>query len=192
MSKKIILLVLIFVLNFYFFINPTFAVTFDLIAPSGLLQRGQTVTFTINIDPEGESLTSTIIGLEYNTEYLEFESAIPGDTFESISTESISSGRLLIAGSNSTPISSPGVYAYVNFKLIAENPGSTQLCTFFNPEVTPTPQPTTPPSTNQPNPTPTPQPPVSGAGDFTSTISAVGLMIGLLALAGYIVTKRNS
>ncbi|GIW63904.1 MAG: hypothetical protein KatS3mg091_706 [Patescibacteria group bacterium] len=189
MLKKLITLSLLLLFNFYTYLNTAWAVTFDLIAPSGMLQRGQTVTFTININPEGGSLTSTIIGLEYNTEYLEFESAIPGDTFESISTEEISFGRLLISGSNSSPITSSGVYAYVNFKLIAENPGSTELCAFFNPEVTPTPQPTTAP--NQPQPTPTPKPPVSGTGDFTSAVTATGAMIGLLSLAGYLLTRKK-
>jgi len=149
--KKILKILIFLFFVFQLLTKSVYATTFNLIAPSGELTRGQEVTFTITIDTQGESLTSTIIGLEYDTQYLEFTSAEPGDTFASISSEEAGEGRLLLTGNSDPAFSGSGVFSYVKFKLIAQSPGSTELCALFNPE--PTPTPTTPP---QPTSTPVP------------------------------------
>ncbi len=163
---------------------PVSALRFELIAPSGILQRGQEVVFTIRIDPEGESLTNAVIGLAYDTQYLEFLNAIPGDTFDAIATEEIEFGKLVLTGTDSQPVDSEGVFAQVKFKLIADAPGATQLCSFFNPEITPTP--TAPAPTTAPAaPTSTPPPPVSGQGDISDTailFGGIGVLGGALLL----------
>lgn len=123
------------------------ATTFDLIAPSGQLTRGGEVKFTVNIDTEGKSLSSTSIGMTYQTQYLEYVSVLPGNTFTTVSTDVQEGGKLIISGSSTTPYSGAGTFAYVTFKLIATGPGSTQLCALFNPSSsTPTPQPTSLPA----------------------------------------------
>ena len=123
------------------------ATTFDLIAPSGQLTRGGEVKFTVNIDTEGKSLSSTSIGMTYQTQYLEYVSVLPGNTFTTVSTDVQDGGKLIISGSSTAPYSGAGTFAYVTFKLIATGPGSTQLCTLYNPSSsTPTPQPTSPPA----------------------------------------------
>ena len=133
------------------------ATTFDLIAPSGPLERGQEIKFTINIDTEGKSLSSTSIGMTYDTQYLEYISVSPGNTFTTVSASLQDGGKLIINGSSTAPYSGSGVYAYVTFKLIATQSGSTQLCVLFNP-TTPT---STPGPTSPPGPTVTPGGPTS-------------------------------
>ncbi len=185
---QILSILWIFLIWSFISVSPVSALRFELIAPSGILQRGQEVVFTIRIDPEGESLTNAVIGLAYDTQYLEFLNAIPGDTFDAIATEEIEFGKLVLTGTDSQPVSSEGVFAQVKFRLIADAPGATQLCSFFNPEVTPTP--TTPPSTPAPTtpptaPTATPPPPVSGQGDISDAailFGGIGVLGGVLLL----------
>lgn len=142
----------IFVGFFFSFllVKEAVAVEFSLIAPSGLLQRGQQVTFTIDIDTKGEALTTTQIGFTYDTQYLEYINTTPGNTFTTISVSQVESGKLVILGTQSPGFSGQGVFAYVNLKLIAQAPGSTELCVLWAPSPTPTNQPT-----NQPTQTPT-------------------------------------
>ncbi len=149
--KKLLLMFLFSLLIVVSIPSSVEATTFDLIAPSGQLTRGQEVKFTINIDTEGKSLSTTSIGMTYQTQYLEYVSVLPGNTFTTVSTDVQDGGKLIITGSSAAPYSGAGTYAYVTFKLIATGPGSTQLCALFNPSSsTPTPQPTLPAPTALP------------------------------------------
>jgi len=141
--KKILITILL-ILGVLIVPNSVLALTFDLIAPSGELVRGQEVKFTINVDTEGKSLSSTSIGMTHKDQYLEFVSVLPGNTFTTVSADVQGSGKLIISGSSTTPYSGSGTYAYVTYKLIASGPGSTQLCALFNPS-SPTPILTSPP-----------------------------------------------
>ena len=121
--------------------SPAYAVKFDLIAPqppaNGFF-RGQTVQFTINIDTRGRTVNSTEIGMTYNTQYLEYVSTNPGNAMTSSSTTNLGGGRLLFRGENPSGFSGQGTFAYVNFKIIAQAPGQTELCVLWNPQSQPT------------------------------------------------------
>lgn len=118
------------------------AVTFDLIPPSGTLTRGQDVTFTVNIDTGGAPVTTIQSGLTYDTQYLQYESAAAGAAMSSLTVDtSQGPGKLVFNGANASGFTGSGVFATVTFKLIAEQSGSTELCTLWQPTT-----PTTPPS----------------------------------------------
>jgi hypothetical protein len=160
--KKLLVTIFLFILALVFTPNFVLATTFDLIAPSGQLTRGQDIKFTINIDTEGKSLSSTSIGMTYDTQYLEYVSVLPGNTFTTVSADVQDGGKLIINGSSTTPYSGAGAYAYVTFKLIATESGSTQLCALFNPTTpSPTPGPTSTPVPGAPTSTPVPGAPTS-------------------------------
>lgn len=161
----------------FFFAKNIYALNFDLVAPSGELQRGQEVKFTINIDTEEKSYSSTQIGMTYETQYLEYVSVSPGDAFTTVSTTPAGDGKIIITGSSSSPYSGSGVFAYVTFKIIAAGPGSTQLCALFNPEITPT---------SPPNPTALP---TTGVVANISQI-ILGSVFLALASAGFIIFKK--
>jgi len=185
---KKILTILLFFICYLLFVGNVFAMTFTLIAPSGILERGQNIQFTINIDTENKSYTSTQIGMTYETQYLEYVSVLAGNTFTTVSANPQGEGKLIISGSSTSGYSGSGTYAYVTFKLIATAPGSTELCALYNPETltpTSTPYPTVTPG----GPTLTPTvPPEPTALPTSGDISGVGrgLIFGLifLALAG--------
>lgn len=188
---------LLCVLCFMFYVQLAFATTFDLIAPSGELQRGQEVKFTININTERKSLSSTSIGMTYETQYLEYVSTLPGNTFTTVSTDVQDGGRLIISGSSTSPYSGSGTYAYVTFKLIATGPGSTELCALFNPSVSPTPtlrptgpQPTSPPGQPTYTPYPTAAPPRPGSINQTTKGAILGAIFLVVAAGGMIVFKK--
>ncbi len=173
-----------FLVSFFVFLMlapATFAVTFDLIAPSGTLTQGQDIKFTINIDTETKSYTSTKIGMTYDTQYLEYVSVSAGNTFTTVSAEPQAGGKLIISASSTNGYSGSGTFAYVTFKLIATAPGSTQLCALYNPD---TPTPTSAPTT----PIPTALPTSGTNGNFTQV--ALGLVFLALAGTGLIVFKN--
>lgn len=155
--KKIIITALVF-LGVLLIPNSVLATTFDLIGPSSTPVRGQEVKFTINVDTEGASLSSAVVGMTYETQYLQYVSAVPGNSFTTISPDLQSGGKIVITGSSVGPYAGSGVFAYVTFKLIATGSGETQLCSIFNPSSptsTPPPGATTAPGspTNPPVPT---------------------------------------
>lgn len=164
--------------------SSVFATTYDLIAPSGTLTRGQNLQFTVNINTEGSSLSSATIGMSYDTTALQYVSAAPGNTFTTVSATDQGGGKLLVTGSSTTPYSGSGAFAYVTFKLIATSAGSTQLCALFNPSTptaTPAPQATAPPA-----PTSLPK-----SGDGQSVAKGVALASLFFAAAGgFIVFKK--
>lgn len=143
MINKIKIIGLLLVFFAFFLTSPivvqtVHAVTYDLIAPSGMLTRGQEVQFTININTEGKTIKTAQVGMTYDTRYLQYLSALPGNTFSAVKVEDIGQGKLILTATNDAGFSGSGTFALVNFKLIAADPGSTELCVLFNPETTPT------------------------------------------------------
>lgn len=181
--KKILLTILL-TAGFFLITESVSALTFDLIAPSGQLVRGQDVKFTINIDTEGKAYSSTQIGMTYETQYLEYVSVSVGNTFSTVSANPQAGGKLLISGSSASGYSGSGVFAYVTFKLIATSAGSTQLCALYNPDVTPTPPPA---ATSAPLPTALP---TSGNTSGVGKGLALGLIFFVLAGGGFFIFRN--
>lgn len=155
--KTIIISFLIFLVSSVIFTQPAYATVYDLLGPTETLTMGQNVTFTINIDTQGTNLTQGQIGMTYDTQYLELVNAQPGNTFTTVTYSPVSTGKILITGSGSN-YNGAGILAYVTFKLIAQQPGSTEICVLWPPTATGTPipiAPTTPLTqpTNAPLPT---------------------------------------
>lgn len=187
--KRILLTYLFFLLTFVVIPSSVMATTFDLIAPTGQLTRGQEVKFTINIDTEGKSLSSTSIGMTYDTQYLEYVSVSPGNTFATVSADVQTGGKIIITGSSNSPYSGSGVFAYVTFKLIATQSGSTQLCVLFNPASSPTPTvgPTSTPAPGTPIPTSLPK--TGQSEPMTKGIIFASVFL-IVATAGFFVIKK--
>lgn len=165
-----------FILVFFIYLlsaRATYAVTYDLIAPSGSLTRGQQVQFTINIDTGGQTLKTAQIGMTYKTDVLQYLSTAAGDTFPTVTPETQGGGKLIFTATSDSGFSGSGTFAVVTFKLIASAPGSTELCVLFNPASTPTPGPTTPVSTSAPTSLPK-------TGSVTQ--AATGAIVGLTFL----------
>jgi len=182
--KKILITILL-ILGVLIVPNSVLALTFDLIAPSGELVRGQEVKFTINIDTEGESLSSTSIEMTYKTKYLEFVSVSPGNTFTTVSADVQGSGKLIISGSSTAPYSGSGTYAYVTYKLIATGPESTQLCALLNPS---SPTPTSPPGLTSP-PVPTSLPKSGQSKSATQGFILASLFFTAAGISFFVLKK---
>ena len=157
--KTLINFILVLSLMLFYYPKNAQALYFDIIAPDETFNQGDEVTFTILINTEGAAINSARTGVEYDTVSLEFVNAIPGDTFSSISVEDLGGGRFILTGSSDTPYSGSGVFAYVTFRIIATEPGSTELCVLFDPDAEPTVTPSTTPITQPPSGTPITQPP---------------------------------
>ncbi|QQG44405.1 MAG: hypothetical protein HYW86_00595 [Candidatus Roizmanbacteria bacterium] len=144
---KKILSVLFLIIGIIFLPSSTLAaVSFDLIPPSGQLTRGQEIQFTVNIDTGTGSITSTQVGASYQTQYLQYLSVTPGDAVSQLDVQDLGGGKILMTGSNPSGFKGKGIFAYINFKIIAQAPGSTELCTLFAPSTTPTSAPTAVPT----------------------------------------------
>jgi hypothetical protein len=159
------------------------ATTFDLVPPSGALKRGQDITFTININTEGMSLTSVQTGLTYDTTMLQYKSVTPGAAMTAVTADisTYGTGKILFTGTNATGFNGSGVFATVVFTIIAQSSGSTEICTLWMPDATPTPLPT---RVSGPLPTSPPIPtalPVTGSTDARN--SAVAVALGLFVAA---------
>lgn len=165
--------------------KPSFALKYDLVPPSGDLQRGQQIQFTINIDTEGTSVSSTQIGMTYNTQYLQYVSTVPGNAMTNVSVSQPDTGKLLFSGSNPSGYSGSDVFAYVNFTIIAGSPGSTELCVLWAPS--PTAAPTTVTGTT---PVPTALP-VTGNVERTAAGGIVGGVFLAAALSFYLLSHRH-
>jgi len=125
------------------FSAPVLAVKYSLVAPSGTLTRGQTIRFTINVDTQGATITSGQIGMTYETQYLQYGSVTPGSAATTVTASQMGEGKIVFSGSNTSGFSGQGIFAYVDFTLIAQSAGKTDLCVLWAPSVTPTPTPTT-------------------------------------------------
>jgi len=139
-KKTIILFCSIFVFSLFGYVKSVSATTFSLVAPSGTLSRGQDVPFTVSINTENTTVTSIQTGITYDTTYLQYVSAVPGAAMTSVTVDtSVGTGKLLLTGTNGTGYNGTGVFATVTFKIIADSPGSTEICTLWAPTgITPT------------------------------------------------------
>lgn len=137
------------------------AVKFDLVSPSGTLVQGQEVTFTINIDSQGDTINTIQTGMTYDTGPLQYISSAAGAAMNSLTVDTTTqgTGKLLITGTNNVGFTGTGVFATVVFKILTPS-GSTELCTLWQPTVTPTPTSlpvlTATPQVGQPTATPAP------------------------------------
>lgn len=150
--KKTVTLIFIFIIYFYFspkIFSPVLAIKYSLVAPTGTLTRGQTIRFNINIDTQEATIQTGIIGMTYDTQYLQYESTTAGSAMTTVSTSAAGTGKLVFSGENASGFSGQGIFAYVDFKLIAQAAGSTELCVLWLPSTTPTnsPETTTTPTT---------------------------------------------
>lgn len=183
-----LLKIVIVALFFLFFAKETWALRFDLIAPTEVLQRGQIVTFTINVDTQGKKLSTTQIGLTYETEYLEFVNITPGDTFSTVTSSQVDKGKLLITATEQSGFSGQGMFAEAKFKLIATAPGTTELCALWVPDVTPTTvQPTNPPEPTTINatgviPTKLPKSGSTQTAQFTVIFGVISILLSIASL----------
>lgn len=146
MCKKSLGTYLFFIVSLFFVLAvPSYATKFDLIPPSGTLQRGQDITFTINIDTEGAAVSSIQTGLTYDAALLKYVSVTAGAAMNSVvaDTTTYGTGKILFTGTNNTGYNGTGVFATVVFNIIAQSSGSTEICTLWLPETTPTPIPPT-------------------------------------------------
>lgn len=144
MSKKIVGVYLFFIISTLFaLVTPTYATKFDLIPPTGTLERGQNITFTINIDTEGAAVTSIQSGLTFDSTLLQYVSVAPGAAMNAVvaDTTTYGAGKVLFTGTNTAGYNGTGVFATVVFTIIAQNPGSTEVCTLWLPQPSPTPTP---------------------------------------------------
>ncbi len=163
-------------------IRPVYATQFNLIAPSGTLTRGTNIQFTVTVDTEGQTISSTQIGMTYKTDVLQYIETKAGDAFPNVTTATQDGGKLIFTATNDNGFSGSGNLAVVTFKLIATAPGSTELCVLFNPATTPTAGPTAPPPTNLPK---------TGSSDKTNQGAIVGITFLLLAGAGIAIINRQ-
>ena len=170
------------ILTLIVFSPSVFAIKYDLILPSGELTRGQQIQFTINIDSEGTSITTTQIGMTYETTALEYVSTVPGDAMGTVSVSQLETGKILFSGTNPGGFSGAGTFAYVNFKIIAAASGETQLCVLWAPQTNPTTPPSQPTSApDAPQPTALPR-----TGEIKNQIGYItgSLLFGLIGLGG--------
>lgn len=182
--KKIVVFIFSFLLFFFVFNQRSWALTYDLVAPSGTLKRGQEVTFTINIDTGSTTITTAQVGLTSETQYLQYVRTTAGASMTSVAVEDQGGGKLLLTGTNQSGFSGQGVFATIAFNLIAESPGSTQLCALW----APTPAPTNPPAaTSAPQPTARPQATPPPTGSITNT--QIGIILGMVFLTGAAATN---
>jgi hypothetical protein len=173
--------------------RPVQALTFELVAPSGQLSRGQDVQFIVTINTGSSSLTTTQIGLTYQTQYLEYVSTIPGEAMDTVSVSQLSGGQLLLSGQKTSGFTGKGNFAYVNFKIIAEAPGTSELCSLWAPSPT-----TGATATPAPNATATPAVPLptrlpeSGGSTQMGKVGMLGTVFLLAPLGMYfLVSRRN-
>lgn len=180
-------LMLIFVTVFALLASPIASyaadVSYDLIPPQGQLSRGQEIQFIVEINTGGKSVTSSIVGMTYQSQYLQYLSTTPGDAMSSVSVDSNETGKLLFSGTNQAGFTGTGVFAYVNFKIIATAPGSAELCVLFVPTPTPTGAPV--PTTKLPSVLPK-----TGDSDHVSMWTFLGFFL-LLTSGGIYVSMRN-
>lgn len=135
---------LILLISFFFLITSVQAATkFNLVQPNSQVNRGDTIKFTITVDTQGESVASTSVGVAYNSSDLQFVGVEKGNTFTTVtgvptSGSTAGTSNLIVSGTSSPGFNGTGDYAYVSFKIIATSAGSTQLCSLFTPQSTPT------------------------------------------------------
>jgi hypothetical protein len=188
--KKQIIFFTVFFFVFFIFPKKTLALRYSLIAPSGTLNRGQTVTFTINLDTQGQTVTNAQVGMTYETQYLEYVNTIAGSAFPNLTTQPQSGGKLLFSAT-SAGFNGNSTFAQVNFKIIASAPGSTELCVLWQVSPTPSqPTPTPPPTGSSPTPTSPQATSIPQTGSVERTRNSLIVGGGLLtASLGMLITN---
>lgn len=178
----VLLGILLFVVIVFVPIAQAATIRFALAAPQGQLQRGQNADFTIAVDTNNQTITTTTIGMTYDATLLEYVTTKPGNTFTDVQATVQSTGKIVFTGTNAAGYSGTGTFAVVTFKLIATSSGSTELCVLVSPDET-TPAPTQPPqTTSPPRPTALPQ---TGATDQFQQGAIIGAGILLLFISGF-------
>ena len=185
---KKILPVLILIL-FFFYTKPVLAIKYELVAPTGELTINQEIAFTVNIDAEGTNVTAGQIGMTYDTANLQYLTTTPGQAMPAVSTSNLGSGKLLFSGTNNNGYTGKGVFATVNFKIIAQQAGSAQLCVLWAPSTTPTNTPGGPTPTTSPQTTRLPT-----SGSLTNSIfgTSLALLFFIGAFNLYLLSKNSS
>lgn len=182
MLKKLTVF-LFFLFTLFAYAKSAYAVSFDLIAPTGQLTRGGNAQFTINVDSEGASITSTQVGIFFDTQFLQYISTVPGDAMTSVAASQTDTGKYLLTGANSAGFKGKGTFAVVTFKIIATAPGSTQLCALWGPSSSPaptgSPAPTSPPGNTTPIPTQLPK--TGGSNQIPFFALMVVILFGISA-----------
>lgn len=183
----------------FLFSQPVFAANpeFQLVLNTpGQLSRGQDIQFTVKLDAKGNTIKAQQIGLTPDTRYIQYLSASPGEAMSTVEVRTFSDGRILLSGSNPSGFTGSGVFAYVNFKIIAEAPGDTTLCSFWNPNATPTPPPGAtntpiPPGTVEPTVLPT-RLPRSGSATFTQIVGIIGAFFLVISTTSFFASNSLS
>ncbi len=119
------------------------ATSYTIVGPAGQLVRDQEYDFTVNVNTDGASITTGTAQVTYQSQYLQYVSTTPGSFFGTVDATP-GTGTVQLVGTNSAAKEGSGSFAVVRFKLIADSPGSTELCTVAEvPGTTPTVAPTT-------------------------------------------------
>lgn len=205
--KKKLLFIFILIISFFFqlvfFSKPSSAtqyIEYSISAPPGPYIRGKDIRFTISVKVQDAILKTAQIGLTYETQYLQFISVIPGNAMTTVTSSQVGAGKMILAGANPQGFTGEGVYAYVDFKLIADAAGETELCTLWEPIATPTPTPgptATPGPTSTPGPSPTASPltptklPTSGQVTKTSTAAFLGVGLIIAYVFFFLFDRKN-
>jgi hypothetical protein len=183
MKKIVYLIVFIFCL-FIFGISsfPANAqtATFSLTAPTGTLQRGQNVDFTISINTNGQTVNTASVGMTYDATLLEFVSSTPGDALTAVDAQDQGGGKIVFVGTNTNGFSGSGTFAVVTFTIIATSANSTQICVLFTPGVTPTTAPIVPTAL-----------PKTGSLNQFAQGTTIGLALFLIITSGFILNKKE-
>lgn len=158
--------------------------SFSITPPQGTLTRGQNVDFTITVDTQGQTISSTTVGMTYDAQILQYISTTPGDAFSTVNAETQDGGKIVFNGTHAGGYSGTGTFAVVTFKLIATSSGSTQLCVLYNPETTPAP----------PNPTSAPLPtalPKTGSTNQTAQGAIISFGLLLILTSGFMLINKT-
>jgi hypothetical protein len=164
-----ILFIFVFFTFFSTFPKNALAIGFTLTEPEPPFSQGQEVQFTVNVDTQGETLTSTQAEMIFDTDYLEYVSITAGAIFPNVTGTVQEAGILSISANvdtGSSGVTGAGTFAVITFRLIGSPQSEVELCALA--EVTPTepvptsplmtpictatlvPQPTTPPVVTSP------------------------------------------
>ena len=200
--KIAIAFIFILVVGLFAGASRSYALTYSLIPPSGSLTTGQEVDFTIGIDTEGQTLTSTTVGMTYQTSFMQYVKTTNGNTMDQVTAQETQPGTIIFNGTKASPgFKGAGDFAKVTFKVIATS-DSSEVCALFLPtpgpqQPTSGPAPTSAPQpTSGPAPTSAPQAPVPTAlprsGSLaTSSLWEVFIIGGLLLVGGFYLFSKN-
>lgn len=140
--KKFIKSILIIVLFLFLavFFKQTYAIELSVEAPQEMLMRDQVFDWKVNIDTQGESIQKQEFYFTYEKDYLKMEAFMAGDFFDNVSFAEVEPGKLYVEGKSNSPKSGSGMVALARMKIIADSPGTANLCAATLIQSTPTPQ----------------------------------------------------